>query len=129
MTTDLWMLVCSALLCLSFPLIYVAGEMQMPGGMEWGLGNRDQPLRLPDWAERAKRAHYNMVENLAPFAILVLVAHVSGHANATTALGSVIFFVSRVAHGAVYIAGITVVRTIVFFAAIAGELLIFSQLF
>ena len=46
---------------------------------------------LPGWAERAKRAHINMAENLAPFAALVLVAHVTGAANATTAMGAAIF--------------------------------------
>ena len=29
----------------------------------------------PDWAKRVKQAHYNAIENLAPFAALVIVAH------------------------------------------------------
>ena len=128
MTTDLWMLVLSGVLCLLLPGVYLVGEMQTPGGMEWGLGNRETLLRLPEWAERARRAHANMVENLAPFAILVLTAHVSGNANGVTALGAVLFFLGRVAHAVVYVAGITVVRTIVFFVAVAGDLLILSQL-
>ncbi len=51
------MLVWTALLCLLIPAIYLTGEMVTPGGMEWGLGNRDVPLELPPWAARAKRAH------------------------------------------------------------------------
>lgn len=128
MTTDLWMLVWSAVLCLSLPAVYLIGRVATPGGMAWGLGNRDTPLEVPAWTGRAQRAHVNLLENLPVFAILVLVAHVAGKANATTALGATLFFWGRVLHAAVYIAGITVVRTGVFFVALAGELLILAQL-
>jgi uncharacterized MAPEG superfamily protein len=129
MTTDLLMLVLTGLLCVSIPMVYVFGEIQTPGGMEWGLGNRDKPFELPPWAARAKRAHMNLVENLGPFAVLVLVAHVTGKANAMTALGAVIFFLARVGHVAVYTMGLVGVRTVVFFIGTAGELLILLQLF
>ncbi|MBI3783231.1 MAG: MAPEG family protein [Deltaproteobacteria bacterium] len=128
MTTDLWMLVLTGLLCLLLPSVYLLGRMQTPGGMEWALGNRDTQLAIPDWAARAQRAHLNLIENLAPFAILVLTAHVAGKANSMTAIGSILFFAGRVAHAAVYIAGIIGLRTAVFFAAVAGEVLILLQL-
>ena len=93
MTTDLWMLVWTAALALGLPFIYLAGLTQAPGGAAWSLGNRAEPLAgIPEWAARAQRAHLNLLQNLAPFAILVLVAQVSGKANATTALGATIFF-------------------------------------
>jgi len=129
MTTDLWMLVNTTLLCLLMPMVYVFGELKEPGGVEWGLGNRDTSFELPTWAARAKRAHGNLVENLIPFAVLVLVAHVSGKADAMTALGATIFFWSRLAHALVYTAGIKVVRTVVFFVGAAGLVLILVQLF
>jgi uncharacterized MAPEG superfamily protein len=84
MTTDLWMLVWSAVLCLLIPNIAIAGLAQVPGGFAWGFGNRDTTIELPAWAGRTRRAHANLVENLAPFAILVLVAHVSGHRTVRT---------------------------------------------
>jgi uncharacterized MAPEG superfamily protein len=129
MTTDLWMLVASALLSVSIPFIYGAGRFQAPGGWEWGLGNRDTRLEVPPWTERAVRAHANMTENLAPFAILVLVAHVTGKANAMTALGATLFFIGRVAHVGIYTAGITGLRTVAFFVAAVGEIIILLQLF
>jgi uncharacterized MAPEG superfamily protein len=128
MTTDLMMLIYTALLSLLIPGIYLIGRLQTPGGMQWALGNRDTPLEIPPWAARAERAHRNLVENLAPFAILVLVAHVSGKASTMTALGATIFFLARVAHLVVYIAGLVPVRTAVFFVAVFGELLILVQL-
>jgi uncharacterized MAPEG superfamily protein len=129
MTTDLWILVWSGLLCVSIPFITIAGLTTVPGGLAWGFGNRDTQLAVPPWVERCRRAHHNMVENLAPFAILVLVAHIAGKANATTALGSEIFFLGRLAHLAVYVAGIPYLRTLVFTIASIGELMILLQLF
>jgi uncharacterized MAPEG superfamily protein len=128
MTTDLWMLVWTGLLSLLMPAVYLIGRTQAPGGMEWAFGNRDRPLEIPAWAARAIRAHQNLTENLAPFAILVLVAHVAGKANGTTALGAPIFFWARVGHFATYTAGLIGVRTAVFFLGTFGELLILSQL-
>lgn len=128
MTTDLWMLVWTTVLCVLMPMVYVGGELQAPGGIEWGLGNRDTPFELPPWAARAKRAHVNLLENLVPFAALVLVAHVSGKANEMTALGATIFFVSRLAYAVVYTAGIKIVRTLLFFAGTVGLMLILIQL-
>jgi uncharacterized MAPEG superfamily protein len=128
MTTDLWMLVWTGLLCLLLPTVYLVGRSSVPGGLGWGFGNRDTPLEVAPWAGRAIRAHLNLVENLAPFAILVLVAHVAGKANATTAQGATLFFWGRVAHAAVYVAGIPYLRTAAFFVGTIGELMILAQL-
>ena len=128
MTTDLWMLVLSAVLCLVLPLPYLVARSMTPGGVAWGLGNREEDFRFPAWAGRAERAHRNLVENLAPFAILVLVAQVTGRANASTALGAELFFWGRVLHALAYIAGVIYVRTAMFIIAIIGEILIFVQL-
>lgn len=129
MTTDLWMLVYSSLLCLGLPLVYVGGQLAVPGGIPYGFGNREKPMEFPAWIGRAKRAHLNLVENLTPFAVLVLAAHVTGKADSTTALGAEIFFWGRVAHAAVYTAGITYVRTATFFVAAIGEFMILLRLF
>ena len=129
MTTELMTLVWTAVLCMLIPPIYLVGRMQTPGGMEWGLGNRETPLQVPEWAARAQRAHANLVENLASFAILVLVAQVAGKTNGWTALGAQLFFWARVVHVVVYTAGIIGLRTAVFFVGVLGELIILVQLF
>ena len=128
LTTDLRMLVYTAVLPFLILPVVLAGRTLTPGGSKWGLGNRDQPMRFPGWAERATRAHANLAENLAPFAILVLVAHLSGQANDVTALAARAFFWLRVAHAVVYITGITGVRTLVFLASIAAEIVILVQI-
>jgi uncharacterized MAPEG superfamily protein len=129
MTTDLWMLVATTLLCLFIPLIYGTGRFMQPRGFQWSAGNRETELNVPKWTKRAVQAHSNFIENLAPFAILILVAHVSGKANAVTALGATIFFWGRVAHLIVYVLGIPYLRTLSWFGAWVGGVIILVQLF
>ena len=73
--------------------------------------------------KRADRACLNAVETFAPFAALVIIAHVSGKANAMTAF-RVMSFWMRLAHAVVYLTTVPYVRTLVFtlgFAAVAGS--------
>jgi len=92
------------------------------------LGNRDNPPPLPAWAWRADRAHRNMLENFPHFAVLVLVASTAGLSDRQTALGATLFFWARVAHAALYIAGMWQLRWIAFFAGLGGEVLILLRL-
>jgi uncharacterized MAPEG superfamily protein len=129
MTTELTMLTLSAVLCLLLPNVAVASLRGLEGGFTWGLGNRDTPAPgLPAWAERARRAHANLVENLVVFAALVLTAHVAGKSNAWTALGAQLFFWARVAYAVFYIGGLPWLRTGSWLVSIAGVLLILLQI-
>lgn len=129
MTTDLWMLVATGFLSALVPLVYAPGRFQAPGGFAWSFGNRDTTLQVAPWVSRSVRAHQNLTESLALFAILVLTAHVTGKANEMTALGASLFFYARVAHILLYTAGIIYLRTLAFFVGAAGEVLILLQLF
>ena len=84
--------------------------------------------KLPDWAARAKRAHSNAIENLAPFAAVVIVASLLGAANGTTALWSVVYLCARVVHYLAYIAGVPYVRTLAFAAGWLSIMVIFLQI-
>lgn len=128
MTTDLWMLTWSAVLCMVIPYPGVTVLLQMPGGPKWGFGNRDYEFTVPAWILRMRRAHANMVENLLPFACLVLVAHVAGKANATTAFASQLFLGARILYTVVYLAGIPVLRTLVFSLGVLAQFLILFQI-
>ncbi|MES2951734.1 MAG: MAPEG family protein [Pseudomonadota bacterium] len=129
MTTDLWMLVATAMLCVGTTFVYGAGRFMQPGGAAWAAGNREREFAVPGWVARAVKVHANLVENIAPFAVLVLVAHVSGKASASTALGASIFFWCRLAHLAVYVAGWRHVRSLLWFASWGGASLILLALF
>ena len=65
-----------------------------------------------------------MLENLVLFAALVLIAAVSGKANATTAMGAMIFFWGRLAHAVVYLIGIPWLRTVCWSVSVIGMVMI-----
>ena len=128
MTPDLQMLVWSAALALVQMLVAVLGATGQVG-LPRLAGNREDLPELTGWAGRARRAHLNMLESLAIFAIVVLVAHVAGRANEMTALGAQLFFWGRVAYAIVYILGLPWVRTLTWAVSIVGIVLIFKGLF
>jgi uncharacterized MAPEG superfamily protein len=81
------------------------------------------PRPVPLWGKRADRTYLNAVETFAPFAALVVVAHLTGKANAMTAFWTMTFFWLRVGHATVYLLAIPYIRTLVFtsgFVAVAG---------
>jgi uncharacterized MAPEG superfamily protein len=77
---------------------------------------------LPDWVNRANRAHVNAVENLVPFAVVVLTAQAIGMTTAVTTTCAAIYFYARVAHALVHISGFSVLmaRTVIFTVAWAA---------
>ena len=113
MTTDLRMLALTAgitvLMWMPYILAHIANVGMMPA-----LTYRADGAPLPDWAARAKKAHSNAVENLAPFAALVIVAHLAGVANEATATAAVAFFWLRLAHYFLYILNVPFGRTLTF---------------
>jgi uncharacterized MAPEG superfamily protein len=124
MSTDLKMLAWTAGLTLVLWLPYILVRL-MQEGIVPALTYMADAKALPAWAERAKKAHYNAVENLVPFAAVVLVAHLTQTANATTATCSVIYFWARVAHYIGYISGLPFVRTLTFAIGWIATLVIF----
>jgi uncharacterized MAPEG superfamily protein len=90
--------------------------------------NRADMPELSGWVGRMQRAHRNMLESLPLFAILVLVAVVSGRNNAVTLMGAQIFFWARLVYVFVYGAGIPWLRTGVWSVSVIGMVIVFSQL-
>jgi uncharacterized MAPEG superfamily protein len=71
---------------------------------------------LPDWVNRANRAHINAVESLTPFAAVVLVGHATAVSGSASALAAAVFFFARLAHAVLHIGGFSRfwARTVVF---------------
>jgi uncharacterized MAPEG superfamily protein len=61
-----------------------------------------------------------MAENLLPFACLVLIVQTSGHGGEMSALGALVFFYSRVSHAILYVAGVTVLRSLAYGGGLIG---------
>ena len=127
MTPELVYLVWSAALTLVLAAIAVSGAT-LEVGLPRLAGNRENMPEMPGWAGRAARAHRNMLENLVLFAILVFAARIANVSNAMTLLGAQLFFFGRVAHAALYLAGIPWLRTGAWVVSVIGLLLIFLQL-
>jgi uncharacterized MAPEG superfamily protein len=94
-----------------------------------GVPGPDYPVDAP-WADRARRAHLNAIENLAVFAPLILVCAILELSTKVTVLSAQIYVVARLAHYVIYVAGIPALRTVAFLAgacatwAIAIKLLV-----
>jgi uncharacterized MAPEG superfamily protein len=125
-SVELNLLVWSVALCVLQMLIAVI-TAQGQVGLPPLIGNREGFPELKGVAGRASRAHQNMVTNIVLFAILVLVAAVSGKANAMTALGAQLFFWARLAYAVIYLIGIPWARTVAWAISIVGLVLIFLQ--
>lgn len=123
MSIDLQMLIASAVLTVLLALPYTIGFL-FTRGLFVMAGNREDFPPGTGWIGRAHRAHINMVENMVPFAALVLAAAVSGRMDAWTALGAQVFFYSRVAHAIVYTLGIPWLRTLAYLGGVAGMAMI-----
>jgi len=127
MTPDLKYLVWAVALTIVQLLVAIVGATTQ-FSMPVLAGNRETAVEGRGWVGRAQRAHRNMLESLALFGILVLAAHVSGKANAMTALGAALFFYGRLAYAPIYWFGIGWVRTVAFAVAMVGLMLILLQL-
>jgi uncharacterized MAPEG superfamily protein len=113
------MLIASAALTVLLAVPYSTGFM-LTRGLYVMAGNREDFPPGTGWIGRAHRAHLNMVENMVPFAALVLGAAVAGKADGWTALGAQVFFYSRVVHAVMYIAGVPWLRTFAWLGGVAG---------
>ncbi len=127
MSDDLLYLTLSAGLCAILWVPYILSRIQQQG-LANAVGYMENPPEPPDWAKRANRVHLNFVENLAPFAALVLVAHIVGLAGETTAFGAALFFWARIVHTVVFYAGIPWARTLAFAVSWVGMVMIFFEI-
>jgi len=127
MKPELTLLVwCSALMLVQM-LVAAGGQFMQVGAMKL-FGNRDDMPVITGWGGRAVRAHHNMIENLLPFAALVLVALVAGKTNNMTLLGAQLFFWGRLAYAGIYVAGIIYLRTAAWAVSLVGMVMILVQL-
>jgi uncharacterized MAPEG superfamily protein len=123
MTADLKYLAYTAILTAALWIPYIACQVMTNGFLR--PQNYVDPAQrpVPLWGRRADRTYLNAVEAFAPFAALVIVAHLAGKSNSMTAFWAMSFFWLRLAHAIVYLLAVPYVRTVVFtlgFICVAG---------
>jgi uncharacterized MAPEG superfamily protein len=127
MATDLRYLAYTAILTAALWIPYIIAQVLTNGALTSENYVDPTPRTVPTWGKRANRAHLNAVEVFAPFAALVIIAQLTGKANATTAFWSMSFFWLRLAHAVVYLLGIPYVRTLVFTLGFVATAAIFWE--
>lgn len=83
---------------------------------------------MPPWAQRAKSAHANAVENLVAFAPALVAAHLHAPQAPVLATAAEVYFLARLVHYVVYTAGVPVVRTLAYFVGLGATLVVLSTL-
>ncbi|MBM2292398.1 MAPEG family protein [Sulfitobacter pseudonitzschiae] len=128
--TELGILAALALLAASLWIPYIIGVTRQGAAFEAFVRPGDLSS-LPAWVHRAHRAHLNLLEQLLPFAILVLVLDRMGGFNALTYWTVVAFFWLRVAHAVGMISGLAKMplRPILFVLGWVCCLVLASQVF
>jgi uncharacterized MAPEG superfamily protein len=114
MTSDLYYLAYTAMLTAALWIPYIVCQVLTNGFLAPENYVDPAPRPVPLWGQRAHRAYLNAVECFAPFAALVIVAHIAGKSDAMTGFWAASFFWLRLAHAAVYWFAVPFVRTLVF---------------
>ncbi len=113
-SVELTWLIAIAIITASMWMPYIL-ESFVRRGIFATMGNpspNDPPM--PAWADRAKRAHLNAMDNLAIFAAVVLSAIFLNKTGGGVQTAVIVFVLARIAHYIVFVAGIPVVRTLTF---------------
>ena len=97
-----------------------------PSGLMVAFSDREGVVAPLGIAGRADRAANNQIEAMAMFLALVLAASIAGKAP-QAAFGATIFFWARLIYWPVYLAGIPVLRTLVWLVSIIGLILILKE--
>ena len=119
MTTELFYLLFAALLTGVLWIPVVIGYVSSRGFLKPADYKVAPTSPLPDWVNRANRAHMNAVENIASFATVVLIANSVGVSTSITEMSAAVFFYARAAHALIHISGFSLfmARTVAFTVA------------
>ena len=117
-----------AVILLIVHMVVQATLSDLSKGILWALGSQDEPREPSVVAGRVERALRNYVYNLPAFIALALTLAVTGLGTEQTALGAAIWFWARVAYIPCYASGIILVRSVAWFASLAGLVLMILPL-
>ncbi len=125
---ELTMLGCAVALVLLQLVLQAAAQMPFLS-LSTLMGPRDTPNVIDNkYVGRIARALHNVLETFPLFAAAVLGVVAAGRTGSATAHGAEIYVWARTLYVPVYIAGIPVLRTIIWAASIVGIVMILWQL-
>lgn len=107
MTTELLSLLIVGLLGATLWIPFVIGINTTEfAGKATSFERPPSPAAMQPWVHRAYRAHLNLLEQLLPFAIVVLIAHELNVATPVTQIAAISFVALRFVHAIGIISGL-----------------------
>jgi len=128
MTLELKMLALSTVLGL-VQIVLASHAASLQRGYVWTASSRDEAVpALTGVAGRLARALQNFVETFPLFAASVLIAHVAARHSWMTEWGVQLYFWGRVTYLALYVAGIFLLRSLIWNVATLGIVFVLLSL-
>lgn len=110
-------------------ILWGAAAARRQQGLKWAAGPRDEVRPIDGVAARLDRALRNFLETFPFFAVAVIVAYLGGKLGDLTRWGSIVYVVARALYVPIYAAGIPMVRSLVWFAAMVGLGMVVAAIF
>ncbi|HTX49428.1 MAG TPA: MAPEG family protein [Caulobacteraceae bacterium] len=116
--------------CLVVVQIVIAAQLaNRQYGLRWAASPRDTPAAPPTpLVGRAQRALANLLETYPLFVAAVLAVAVTHRFDVWSLIGAHLYLWARVAYLGLYLAGVPLIRSLVWNAALAGILMVLAQL-
>jgi len=111
-------------------LMWAAAAARAQQDLKWAAGPRDTPMPVGGVAARLDRAFWNFAETFPFFAAAVLACAVAGKLGTPlTVWGAGLYVAARALYVPLYASGIPTVRTLVWFVAMVGLVMVIVALF
>lgn len=110
-------------------ILWGAAAARRQQGLKWAAGPRDDVRPLDGVAARLDRALRNFLETFPFFAAAVITAYLGGKLGDLTLWGSVLYVAGRALYVPLYAAGVPMVRSLVWFAAMVGLGMVVAAIF
>lgn len=98
-------------------------------GLGYVFGPRDPQAPLSGRAARFDRAFQNFLQTYAFFAVAILASAMTGRHSWQTVFGAELYLGARIVYIPIYVAGVPVLRTLIWLASVAGIGLVLASLF
>ncbi len=110
-------------------ILWAAAAARRQQGLKWAAGPRDEVRTVDGVAARLDRALRNFMETFPFFATAVIVAYLGGKLGDLTLWGSVLYVAARALYVPLYAAGVPLVRSVVWTAAMVGLGMVVAAIF
>lgn len=104
-------------------LCWASTASQTQRGFAWAVGPRDESRPVHGVAARLQRAMVNFLETFPIFAAALLAAVMLGRTGGTTLAGAWLYVIARALYVPFYAAGVPVMRSLLWIAALIGIVL------